>query len=60
MDKLKQAKEVFDKFDLNGNGHISALELKLALVALGAQPTDTMIQHMVRFLIEFIDVFFKS
>ena len=49
MDKLKQAKEVFDKFDLNGNGHISALELKLALVALGAQPTDIMIHHMVRF-----------
>ena len=51
MDKLRQAKEIFDKFDVNGDGHIGALELKACLAALGLHPPNDVIAAIVSELI---------
>ncbi|KAG8898966.1 hypothetical protein FRC00_002096, partial [Tulasnella sp. 408] len=40
--------EVFKKFDVDGNGHINAKELKEATRALGQNMTDEEIDEMIK------------
>ena len=43
-------KEAFDKFDKNKDGHISSSELKEVLQAMGQNPTDQVVQDMLKFV----------
>ncbi|KAG8919350.1 hypothetical protein FRC01_001328 [Tulasnella sp. 417] len=41
-------KEVFTKFDVDGNGHINAAELKQAMDALGEKISEDDLNQMIR------------
>ena len=43
-------KEAFDKFDKNKDGHISSSELKVVLQAMGQDPSDDVVQKMLKFV----------
>eukprot|EP00345_Euplotes_harpa_P016694 CAMPEP_0168334640 /NCGR_PEP_ID=MMETSP0213-20121227/10402_1 /TAXON_ID=151035 /ORGANISM="Euplotes harpa, Strain FSP1.4" /LENGTH=74 /DNA_ID=CAMNT_0008339351 /DNA_START=47 /DNA_END=271 /DNA_ORIENTATION=+ len=43
----KQIKEVFNHFDADGSGGISASEIKEVLEALGMQTTETAIKELL-------------
>merc|ERR1712196_510465 len=45
-DQKKECKEAFDLFDSDGSGAIDASELKVAMMALGFEPTDDEIDMM--------------
>merc|ERR1712072_431472 len=47
-DQKKECKEAFDLFDSDGSGAIDASELKVAMMALGFEPTDDEIDKMVK------------
>merc|ERR1711865_334303 len=44
----KECKEAFDLFDGDGSGAIDAKELKVAMMALGFEPSDEDIDKMVK------------
>merc|ERR1711998_261998 len=44
----KEVKEAFDLFDTDGSGAIDAKELKVAMQALGFEPTSDEIAKMVK------------
>jgi ubiquitin-conjugating enzyme E2 variant len=50
LDQREKAKtkETFDLFDLDGNGSISALELRLAMTKFGEKLTDEEVDEMIR------------
>ena len=41
-------KEAFDLFDMNGDGHISAVELGKVLQAIGQNPTESTIKEVMK------------
>ncbi|KAL8518341.1 hypothetical protein ACS0TY_009640 [Phlomoides rotata] len=45
-DQLKQLREIFDRFDIDGDGSITLLELAALLRSLGLRPTGDQIQTM--------------
>merc|ERR1719486_1516233 len=47
-DQKKEVKEAFDLFDTDGSGAIDAKELKVAMQALGFEPTNQEITKMVQ------------
>merc|ERR1711959_170162 len=47
-DQKKECKEAFDLFDSDGSGAIDASELKVAMMALGFEPTEDEIDKMVK------------
>eukprot|EP00657_Telonema_sp_P-1_P012950 TRINITY_DN9887_c0_g1_i1.p1 TRINITY_DN9887_c0_g1~~TRINITY_DN9887_c0_g1_i1.p1 ORF type:complete len:161 (+),score=73.47 TRINITY_DN9887_c0_g1_i1:63-545(+) len=47
-DQKKECKEAFDLFDSDGSGAIDATELKVAMMALGFEPTEDEIDKMVK------------
>ncbi|KAL4318286.1 hypothetical protein GQ457_18G023290 [Hibiscus cannabinus] len=46
--QLREIEEVFKKFDANGDGKISALELGSILKSLGQRPSDEELDNMIR------------
>merc|ERR1712216_887402 len=47
-DQKKEVKEAFDLFDTDGSGAIDAKELKIAMQALGFEPTTEEVAKMVK------------
>ncbi|KAJ5074190.1 calmodulin-7 [Anaeramoeba ignava] len=47
-EQIKEFKETFRLFDKDGDGEITALELKSMLQSLGQNPTDQDIQNMIK------------
>eukprot|EP00658_Telonema_sp_P-2_P001395 TRINITY_DN10521_c0_g1_i1.p1 TRINITY_DN10521_c0_g1~~TRINITY_DN10521_c0_g1_i1.p1 ORF type:complete len:151 (+),score=76.98 TRINITY_DN10521_c0_g1_i1:224-676(+) len=47
-EQKKECKEAFDLFDSDGSGAIDASELKVAMMALGFEPSDDEIDKMVK------------
>jgi calmodulin len=47
-DSEEEIKEAFRAFDIDGNGFISAAELKHVMTNLGEKPTDKEIDEMIR------------
>ena len=61
MEKHRQAKEIFDKLDINNDGAIGKLEFKAGLVQLGFNPPESLVDHMVKnSMINYKFVFFYS
>ena len=48
MEKLRQAKEIFEKLDINNDGAIGKLELKAGLAHLGFNPPEPLLDQMVK------------
>merc|ERR1711916_381951 len=44
---LDDCRDAFDLFDADNDGNIDASELKLAMTALGFQPTDEEVEEMI-------------
>merc|ERR1711998_349219 len=47
-EQKKECQEAFDLFDSDGSGAIDATELKVAMMALGFEPSDDEIDKMVK------------
>ena len=46
-DEIEEIKEAFDLFDTSGSGTIESKELKVALRALGFEPTKDEIKNLI-------------